>query len=74
MLFGRGRLLVDVGIPSVFIAGEIVGGRLTAKIAIDSLVIGVILSGYVVFVSVFEICHGNFEGGYPFRRGKVDFF
>jgi hypothetical protein len=50
-------LLVDVGIPAVIAAGEIVRGRLTAQVTVDALVIDEKLTGNVFRVFVFEFGH-----------------
>lgn len=59
-LFRGSGLLVDVGIPPVLVAGEVVGRGFTAEITIDALVIDIKLPDDVVLVSVFEICHAGF--------------
>ena len=43
-LFGRGRLLEDVGIAAVVITGKIIGGGFAAQITVDALVIDVVLA------------------------------
>ena len=56
-LFSGLGLLVDVRIAAVLVAGEIGGGRLAAKVAVDALVIDVKFAGNVVCVAVFEVSH-----------------
>lgn len=62
LFFGAFRLLVDVGVTSVVIAGEIGRSGLATQIAIDALVIDVELALDVVGILICELSHvRNFE-------------
>lgn len=51
------RLFINIGIPAVFVALEIVRCRLAAQVAINALVIDVELSRYVFGIFVCDVCH-----------------
>lgn len=56
--FLRGRgLLVDVGVPTVIITGEILRSSLAAQVAIDALVVHVVCAHHVLRVFIFQISH-----------------
>ena len=57
LFFRSGRLLVNIRIPAVVISGEIIRSGLAAKVAIDALIIDVILTGGVLWVSVRNVGH-----------------
>jgi hypothetical protein len=57
LLFGGLGLFLDVREPAIVIAGEVSGGGLTAKIAIDALIVDVVLSEGVISVTVRNISH-----------------
>jgi len=57
LLFRSGWLLVDVGITAIVVAAKITGSGLTAKIAVDTLVIDVIFAGKVFGIAICDVCH-----------------
>ena len=57
------RLLVNVGIPAVIIAGIVVRGGFTAKVTIDALIIDVILANDVFGISIRDVSHKNRNSG-----------
>jgi hypothetical protein len=60
-LFGRTRLLIDVGIAAVIISAEIAGGGFAAEIAVDALVIDIIFAGNIFGIAVCDISHNFFR-------------
>jgi hypothetical protein len=57
-------LLEDVRITSIVAAGKIGGGRFTAKIAIDALIIDVVFAGNVVGIFICNVSHNFFCADY----------
>jgi hypothetical protein len=57
-------LLKDVRITSIVAAGKIGGGRFTAKIAIDALIIDVVFAGNVVGIFICNVSHNFFCADY----------
>jgi fructose-bisphosphate aldolase class II len=74
--FGSTWLFENVGIPAVIVAGEIIGRRFTAQIAIDALVINVVLARSVLWIPVSNVSHkstqrmlgGTFQIASPLLR------
>ena len=56
-LVGRGGLLIDEGVAAVFVALEIVRGRLAAQVAVNALVVHVEFAGDVFGVFVCSVSH-----------------
>jgi hypothetical protein len=56
-LVGRGRLLVNEGVTAVFVALEIVRGRLAAQVTVNALVVHVEFAGDVFGVFVSSVSH-----------------
>ena len=54
---GRFGLFVNVGMPAIIIATEVRGRGLTAKIAVDALVIDVELSIYIFGIFISGVRH-----------------
>ncbi len=52
-------LLKDERVTAIFIAFEIIGGRLAAQVTINTLVVHVILSRDVLWIFICSVCHKN---------------
>src|SRR3954470_9513189 len=63
LFFRRFRLLVNVRISAVIVAGIVVRGRFTAKVTIDALIIDVILASDVFGISIRDVSHKNRNSG-----------
>ena len=55
------RLLVNVGISAVVVAGEVVGSGFAAEVAVDALVIDVEGAGGVFGIAIIDVGHGEFR-------------
>ena len=51
------RLLVHIGVATVFIASVVIWRHLATQVAVDALCVTVKFTVYVVFVFVFLVCH-----------------
>jgi hypothetical protein len=67
----RFGLLVYVGVPTIIVATEVRGRGLTAKIAVDALVIDVELSLYILRVFICGVGH-FFKAGKNVVEGRMN--
>jgi hypothetical protein len=69
-LFGRGGLLVNVGVAAIIIAAKIARGGFAAEIAVDTLVIDIELACEVFGIAVSDVSHNNLSERQAYRRQK----
>jgi hypothetical protein len=58
-LVGILRLFREIGVPSIFIALEIIGRGFATQVTINALIVHVVFAGGVLWIFVCLVCHKN---------------